>query len=46
VNSILHVKTLTSTAKVQSIIHALQEIHLILGGYMFLLQDPVEAVAN
>ena len=25
--------------------HALQEIHLVVGKYVFLLQDPVEAVA-
>jgi hypothetical protein len=45
VNSILQVEALTSTSKVQSIMHALQEIHLVVGKYVFLLQDPVEAVA-
>jgi hypothetical protein len=25
--------------------HVLQEIHLVIGKYAFLLQDPVEAVA-
>ncbi len=44
-NSILQVEALTSTPKVQSIMHALQEIHLVIGKYVFLLQDPVEAVA-
>jgi hypothetical protein len=46
VNSILQVEALASTPKVQSIMHALQEIHLIIGKYVFLLQDPVEAVAS
>lgn len=45
VNSILQVEALASTPKVQSIMHALQEIHLVVGKYVFLLQDPVEAVA-
>jgi hypothetical protein len=45
VNSILQVEALASTSKVQSIMHTLQEIHLIIGKYAFLLQDPVEAVA-
>jgi hypothetical protein len=44
-NSILQVEALTSTSKVQSIMHTLQEIHLVVGKYVFLLQDPVEAVA-
>jgi hypothetical protein len=45
VNSILQVEVLASTPKVQSIMHAVQEIHLVIGKYAFLLQDPVEAVA-
>jgi hypothetical protein len=45
VNSILQVEALTSTAEVQSIVYALQEIHLVIRKYLFLLQDPVEAVA-
>jgi hypothetical protein len=45
VNSIFQVEALASTPKVQSIMHALQEIHLVVGKYLFLLQDPVEAVA-
>ncbi len=45
VNSILQVEALTSTPKVQSIMHALQEIHFVVGKYVFLLQDRVEAVA-
>jgi hypothetical protein len=45
VDSILQVKALSSTPKVQSIMHALQEIHLVVGKYVFLLQDAVEAVA-
>jgi hypothetical protein len=45
VNSVLQVEALTSTPKVQSIVHALQEIHLVVRKYMFLLQDRVEAVA-
>ncbi len=45
VNSILQVEALASTPEVQSIMHALQEIHLVVGKYVFLLQDPVEAVA-
>jgi len=45
VNSILQVEAFASTAKVQGIMHALQEIHLIIGKYSLLLQDPVEAVA-
>ncbi len=44
-NSVLQVEALTSTPKVQSIVHALQEIHLVVRKYMFLLQDRVEAVA-
>jgi hypothetical protein len=45
VNSILQVEALASTSEVQSIMHALHEIHLVVGKYIFLLQDPVEAVA-
>jgi hypothetical protein len=45
VNSILQVESLSSTAEVQSIVQALQEIHLVVGKYVFLLEDPVEAVA-
>jgi hypothetical protein len=44
-NTILQVEALSSTPKVQSIMHALQEIHLVVGKCMFLLQDPAEAVA-
>ncbi len=44
-NSILQVEALASTPKVQSIMHALQEIHLVVGKYVLLLQDSVEAVA-
>ncbi len=44
-NSILQVEALTSTSKVQSIMHALQKIHFVVGKYAFLLQDPVKAVA-
>jgi hypothetical protein len=44
VNFILQVEEITSTAEVQSIMHALQEIHLVIGRYVFILQDPVEAV--
>ncbi len=42
VNSIFRVEALVSTPKVQNIMHALQEIHLIVGYYMFLLQDLFE----
>jgi hypothetical protein len=45
VNSILQVEDLTSTPKVQSMTHALQEIHFVVGKFTFLLQDQVEAVA-
>jgi hypothetical protein len=45
VNSILQVEAFASTAKVQGNMHALQEIHLIIGQYLILFQDPVEAVA-
>jgi hypothetical protein len=45
VNSILQVEALASTPKVQCIMHTLQEIHLVIGKYVFLLQDPVEMVA-
>jgi hypothetical protein len=45
VNSILQVEALSSTVQVQSIMHALEEIQLVIGKYLFLDQDPVEAVA-
>jgi hypothetical protein len=45
VNSILQVEALASTLKVKSIMHALQKIQFVIGKYVFLLQDPVEAVA-
>jgi hypothetical protein len=45
VDSILELEALSSTAEVQRIVHALNEIHLAVAKYMFLLQDPVEAVA-
>ncbi len=35
VNCILKVVSLTSTAEVQSIVHALQKIHLVIGKYIF-----------
>jgi hypothetical protein len=44
VNSILQVEALTSTPKVQSIVHALQEIHLVVRKYVFFFHDPVETV--
>jgi hypothetical protein len=37
VNSILQVEALTSTAEVQSIMYALQEIHLVIGKNILLL---------
>jgi hypothetical protein len=40
-NSILHVEALNYTAEVQNIVYALQEIHLVVGKYLFLLQDPI-----
>ncbi len=43
-NSILQVEALTSTPKVQSIVHALQEIHLVVRKYVFFFHDPVETV--
>ncbi len=36
-NSILQVEMLTSTSKVQSITHALQEIYFVVGKYALLL---------
>jgi hypothetical protein len=36
---------LTFTAEVQGIMQTLQEIHLAIRKYMFILQDLVEAVA-
>ncbi len=45
VNSIYKVEALTSTAEIQSIMHALQEIHFVVGKYVFLFQNPVETVA-
>jgi hypothetical protein len=44
VNSILQVEALNSTPKLQSTVYILQEIHLFVGKYAFLLQDLVEAV--
>jgi hypothetical protein len=44
VKSILQIEALTSTSKVQSIMHTLQKIHLVVRKYVFFLQDPVEAV--
>jgi hypothetical protein len=45
VDSILQIEALTSTSKEQSVMHALQEIPLVVRYYAFLFQDPVEAVA-
>jgi hypothetical protein len=45
VNSILQVEALASTPKVRSIMSASYKFHLVLGKFVFLLQDPVEAVA-
>ncbi len=44
-SSILPVEMLTFTAEVQGIMQTLQEIHLAIRKYMFILQDLVEAVA-
>ncbi len=44
-NSILQVEAFTSTEEVQSMVDALQEIHLVVGKYVFLLKYPVEAAA-
>ncbi len=44
VYSILQLEALSSTAEVQSIMHALQEIHLVNRNYMFILHNPVETV--
>ncbi len=45
VNSILQVEELTFTAEAQSIVNALLKFHFFTRKNMFLLQDPVEAVA-
>ncbi len=44
VNSILQVEAWFSRAKVQSTMYALQKIHLVVGHYVFLFQDPIEVV--
>jgi hypothetical protein len=45
VNTFLQVEALISSAKLQIMVHVLQEIHLFIGKNMYLPQDVVELVA-